>query len=785
MYSVLAVEAFEASFTTEGNWFLKNVWLIPLLPAVSFFLILGFGKKMPKGGAEIGIAAIGAAFLLAIFANVAWIDHRDNFDGETQSAITGIVDSHSEDENALGDNTDANALGDNADANALGATIDVTDETGATETVDVELTAFVEAGEGGEESHPAIAVVTSQEWLVNGGIPFLVGTLLDGPSVMMLFVVTMISLLVHIYSTDYVAGDSRFTHYFAFLSLFSSSMLIFVLSRSTLQALVAWELVGVCSFVLIGHWWEEKPNSDAAMKAFLTNRVGDVGLLIGIIILFFSAGGTFDIIRINELALAGEISQTALTWAAISLTAAVMSKSGQFILHTWLPDAMAGPTPVSALIHAATLVTAGVFLVGRLYPVFFIGYGIDGSSINGLAIIGSITVVGAGLVAFVQDDIKKVLAYSTVSQLGYMVLALGVGAWTAAFFHLFTHAFFKAGLFLGSGSVAHAVHSFDMKKDMGGLRKYMPTTHKTFLICSVALAGVFPTAGFWSKDEILVGTGGLGVGSGSANGSYHLMLIMGLIGAALTGAYMTRAIYLTFYGEFRGHGEPHESGPRILWPLRILSVFALFGGLVNLPPGFITGSLEPWQERFFHFVEPAAAYFPGIGHAVPSYWLAVIASVIGLMGPAVAYWYYFIKVDGLAKSTGQKLTELPDGLVSNNKLAASGHAMLKNKYYLDHLYNDVIVAAVKGPIAKLAYRFNQHFLDEIVDTAGRTSVKTGQTIYSVIDQGLIEGTVNGSGKLSNRGGGILRKIQTGKIQQYAALLFAAATVLAGIFIVFV
>ena len=191
------------------------------------------------------------------------------------------------------------------------------------------------------------------------------------------------------------------------------------------------------------------------MKAFLTNRVGDVGLLIGIIILFFASGGNFDYITINEMALAGEINQTALTWAAISLTAAVMSKSGQFVLHTWLPDAMAGPTPVSALIHAATLVTAGVFLIGRLYPVFFIGYNIEGSSINGLSLIGAITVVGAGLVAFVQDDIKKVLAYSTVSQLGYMVLALGVGAWTAAMFHLFTHAFFKAGLFLGAGSVAH------------------------------------------------------------------------------------------------------------------------------------------------------------------------------------------------------------------------------------------------------------------------------------------------------------------------------------------
>jgi len=449
---------------------------------------------------------------------------------------------------------------------------------------------------------------------------------------------------------------------------------------------------------------------------------------------------------------------------------------------------MAGPTPVSALIHAATMVVAGVFLIARLYPVFYEGYSIPGSSINGLAVIGSITVVFGGLLAFVQDDIKKVLAYSTVSQLGYMVLALGVGAWTAALFHLFTHAFFKAGLFLGAGSVAHSVHSFDMKKDMGGMRKFMPTTFKTFVISSIALAGVFPTAGFWSKDEILVGTGGLGVGGDHANGSYHLMLIMGLIGAALTGAYMTRAIYLTFFGEFRGHGHPHESGPRITVPLIILSVVAVGGGLLNLPPGFLAGSADDpasWQERFGHFIEPSAAYFPAISHAVPSWWLAVIASVAGLIGPAIAYWYYFIKVDGLAKETGQSLTELPNGLTTTNPLAATGHAFLVNKYYLDHLYNDVIVAAVKGPIAKGAYWFNQNVLDKFVDTAGETSVKAGQVVYDKIDQGLIEGAVNGAGFLSNQSGQELRRMQTGKVQQYAALLFAGATILAGIFIIFV
>ncbi len=316
--------------------------------------------------------------------------------------------------------------------------------------------------------------------------------LLDGMGVMMLFVVTLISLLVHIYSTDYVKDDRRYTHYYAFLSLFTASMLGLIMAENTLQLIVMWELVGVCSFVLIGHWWEEKPNSDAALKAFLTNRVGDVGLLVGVIILFFTAGQTFNIVEINTLANEGAISQTALLVASLCLLAAVMSKSGQFILHTWLPDAMAGPTPVSALIHAATMVVAGVFMVGRMYGVFFNGLNIGTSSVNALAVVGGITVLGGAGLAFVQDDIKKVLAYSTVSQLGYMVMALGVGAWTAAFFHLFTHALFKAGLFLGSGSVAHAVHSFDMKKDMGGMKKFMPKTYVTFLICSVALIGHVP-----------------------------------------------------------------------------------------------------------------------------------------------------------------------------------------------------------------------------------------------------------------------------------------------------
>lgn len=633
------------------------------------------------------------------------------------------------------------------------------------------------------------AVQSSTQWLQSGGVEFGAGVLVDGLSVMMLLVVTIVSLLVHVYSTDYVGDDKRYTHFFAFLSLFTAAMLFFVLSDNILQMIVGWELVGVCSFVLIGHWWEEKPNSDAALKAFLTNRVGDVGLIVGTIILFFAAGGghTFDTVKINEAIVQGEVGHTALVVASVCLMAAVMSKSGQFILHTWLPDAMAGPTPVSALIHAATMVVAGVFMIARLYPVFFEGMQIGGSSINLMATIGAVTLVFGGLLAFVQDDIKKVLAYSTVSQLGYMVMALGVGAWTAAVFHLFTHAFFKANLFLGSGSVAHAVHSFDMKKDMGGMRKFMPKTYVTFIIGSLALAGLFPLAGFWSKDEILVGTGGWGLFGGTGgNGAYTFHLLMGLFGAALTAAYMTRCVYLTFHGEFRGdrsHGDPHESGPRILVPLYILSGLAIVAGFVNLPAGFqLVG--DSWTERFGHYVEPyKSSYFPAIDHATPSWSLAVVASVVALVGAGAAIYYYFVKVDRLADETQQSLTELPDGLSKSNGLAGAGHKVLVNKYYLDHLYEGVIVAFTKGPLARAAYWVNQKVIDRTVDAAGETAVLMGRHVYDVVDQSVIDGFVDGSGRVSDATGEELRQINSGKVQNYAAILFAMAAVLAGTFLI--
>jgi NADH-quinone oxidoreductase subunit L len=698
---------------------LENAWIIPLIPAASFFLILFFGKRLPRKGSELGVAAVGLAFALALVTQVQWFDHVNDAEHEAEE--------HAE---------------------------EVVTEGGEEHAAEEQAAHF--------EVEP---VERSWTWFENGGEDVEVGMLLDGPAVMMLVVVTIVSLLVHVYSTDYVAGDLRYTHFFAFLSLFTASMLGLIMAKTTLQLIVCWELVGVCSFVLIGHWWEEKPNSDAALKAFVVNRVGDIGLLVGVTTLFWAAGGTFDIVETNTLALNGGISQTALLVAACSLIAAVMSKSGQFILHVWLPDAMAGPTPVSALIHAATMVVAGIFMVGRLYGVFFQGLNIGISSVNLLAVVGAVTVIGGAGLAFVQNDIKKVLAYSTVSQLGYMVMALGIGAWTAAFFHLFTHAFFKACLFLGSGSVSHAVHSFDMR-EMGGLRRWMPHTFKTFMIGTAALIGIFPFAGFWSKDEILAGASQLG-----GAGNYTAFMVVGIVGAIMTAAYMTRTVYLTFFGEYRGHGHPHESGPRITVPLWILAVLGVTAGLVNIPSALAPDTLE---LRFEHFYEPKGAYFPVQNFTHPEFSLGIAlgATAIGLLGIGAAYLWYW-------RGAG------PHGITQRNRAARAGFTLLENKYYFDHLYTDVIAGGVKGPVARGVNWVNQNVIDGVVDGAGRLATAVGRFTYDRIDQQVVDGAVNGSATAANRGGQIFRQLTSGKVQQYGALLFGAAALFAGAFIIFV
>ncbi len=501
---------------------LTHVWIIPGLMAVSFLVILLLGKRFSERVTSgIGIFFIGVCFVLACVTAVNWVQ-RVNHPVPDASAAEAVISQPSNGgPSPVPGMTDAEAVVGAevgpaeaaADAgHAASPEAETTPTSAATGSESTTVGSESTAAEGdhaaeGEHEAKAAPIVTRWTWFTIGDINFEFGFIADGLSILMLFTVTAISLLVHIYSKEYLHDDVRFTHYYAFLSLFSAAMLFYVTSSNTIQMLTGWELVGVCSFALIGHWWEDKNNSDAALKAFLTNRVGDVGLIIGVIITFFAAGSTsFNVLHINQYALSPAANQTLLLVGALCLFGGVTSKSGQFPLHTWLPDAMAGPTPVSALIHAATMVVAGIYLVARLYSVFYEGLNIGDNWVNYVAVIGGITIVGGAALAFVQNDIKKVLAYSTISQLGYMVMALGVGAWTGAIFHLFTHAFFKACLFLGAGSVSHAAHhTFDMRK-MGGLRKYMPTTFWTFVIGTLALMGIFPFAGFWSKDEVLAGS---------------------------------------------------------------------------------------------------------------------------------------------------------------------------------------------------------------------------------------------------------------------------------------
>jgi NADH-quinone oxidoreductase subunit L len=674
---------------------LRNAWVIPAIPVASFAVILFVGRRLPRKGSEVGVLALALAFALASVCVVQWV----NRPAHAHVPVATTASSH----------------------------------------------AAAEHGTEHEAEPIRRPAVRQADWFRIGDVKVKAGIHIDGLAVTMLFVVTLISLLVHVFSTSYMHDDRRYTYYFAGLSLFTAGMLIMVTAGNTLQLLFGWELMGVCSFMLIGHWWEEKNNSDAALKAFFTTRTGDVGLLLGIVILFFGAGRTFDIATINRMALAGDINHTVLVAGAAALFIGVIGKSAQFPLHTWLPDAMAGPTPVSCLIHAATMVVAGVYLVARLYGVFWSAFDIGAGGVNPIALIGGITILIAAALAFVQSDIKKVLAYSTVSQLGYMVMALGVGAWTAGVFHLVTHAFFKGLLFLGAGSVGHATHSFDMKKDMGGLRESMPLTYRTFLIGSLALAGIFPFAGFWSKDEILLGAG--------RNG-YQLFLVVGLVGAFMTAAYMTRCVYLTFFGEYRGHGHPHESPPAITVPLVVLAALSVGAGFLN----------APGVELFSKWTENETVLMAGVPHHEFSVATAVVGMLFGLSGIGAGYLYYW-------RNLG------PHRLTERLAPALAGYRVLENRYYLDHLYTGAVVGSIKGPIARAAYWVNQRVIDGVVNGVGIASRKVAGFVYDVVDQRVVDGAVNGVGFSAEEGGIILRATQTGRVQQYAAFLFGAVVVI--------
>ena len=574
------------------------------------------------------------------------------------------------------------------------------------------------------------------------------GWVVDGLSIMMYFVVGTVALLVFIYATNYMEGEIRYTFFFTSLTLFAGSMLVLVSSPTLIQILIGWELVGVCSYLLIGHYWEKKDNSSAAMKAFITNKIADVGLMIGIIILALNSGT----LRISEILYQAtheyeKLSSVAFI-AAILLFIGAMGKSAQFPLHVWLPDAMAGPTPVSALMHAATMVTAGVYLLARMFP-FYKSMAPDALDI--VMLFGVITLLAAGLIAVVQDDLKKVLAYSTVSQLGYMVAAIGSGAYTAALFHLWTHAFFKALLFLGAGSVIHAVHSNSML-EMGGLRKVMPKTFATFIIGTVALAGLPPFAGFFSKDEILA--------SFNHEGEITFFFIA-VLGAFITAFYMTRAVSLTFLGEYRGHGHPHESHNLMTTPLLALSVFAIASGWVNIP-GVYTGFTDWVTTRKNKIVEDHPESFDLL--ALSSGLLA------GLLGIALGYYLY--QLQGSAETGDDKIKIQPIWSV------------LENKYYLDDFYFKYVIDPVKINISRAVDKFNTNVIDRFVNGFGQIASFLGGIVYNNFDQNGIDKLLNMSSSGTDSFGGKVKLLQTGKTQQYL-MLFLGGVVTISLLILFI
>jgi NADH-quinone oxidoreductase subunit L len=573
-----------------------------------------------------------------------------------------------------------------------------------------------------------------QEWLTVAGVQIDVALNLDGLSAIMLVVVTSVSFLVQVYSMSYMHGDGGYWRYFAYMSLFTASMLGLVLFDSLVLVYVFWEMVGVSSFLLIGFWFHRPAAAAAAKKAFLVTRLGDLGFL-GAILLIYVDAGTFDIVAIQELALAGAIGQTTLTFFALGIFAGAAGKSAQVPFHVWLPDAMEGPTPVSALIHAATMVAAGVYLVARLFPVFHESP--DAMSVVGA--VGGVTAISAALIGLVVTDIKRVLAYSTISQLGYMMLALGIGAYVPAIFHLFTHAFFKALLFLGSGSVNHATNTFDMRL-MGGLRGAMPLTFVTFVIGSLSLSGIFPLAGFWSKDEIL----------SDAWAHERYLFWIALATAGVTALYMFRAIFLTFFGEYRGgaeeehdeteaeheehaistgHGSaPHESPRLMTLPLLVLVVPAVLAGFANAGPD-IVGFID-MDKEIEHLL--AGALPEGLEVEATEFRLniAILSTIVPVTGIFIAWAIYGAKIFSSETLAG---------------LFGPLHRLLENKYYLDALYERVIVGIV--------------FYQLIGGAA------------AAIDRFVIDGAVNGIGSIARGAGGSLRYLQTGQFQTYGAFAF--------------
>jgi NADH-quinone oxidoreductase subunit L len=540
----------------------------------------------------------------------------------------------------------------------------------------------------------------------------------DQLSILMTLVVTGVGFLIHVYSIGYMHGDKGFWRFFSYMNLFIFAMLNLVLADNFVLMFLGWEGVGLCSYLLIGFWYEKKFNGDAAKKAFVVNRIGDFGFLLGMF-LIFQTFGSLNFETVFGSASVMSVGRPALEWITLLLFVGAMGKSAQIPLYVWLPDAMAGPTPVSALIHAATMVTAGVYMMARCSIL----YALAPSTMLFVAAIGGVTAVFAATIALVQNDIKKVLAYSTISQLGYMFLAMGVAAFSAGIFHLMTHAFFKALLFLGSGAVIHAMHDEQDIRKMGGLKKYLPVTYKTFLIAAIAISGIPPFAGFFSKDEILWKAFSSDYGS-------VILWLLGALGAVLTAFYMFRLMSLTFEGESRfGHDvHPHEAPKSMTVPLMILAGLSVVGGFVGVPRSLFGGNaIEQWLDPIF---ASANSKLMISQHKVvwSEYVLMLLSVAIALAGIYAARIIYLRRIEIASSIVGRY-----------NKI----YNLLLNKYYVDEAYDAVIV----NPIV--------HGSDKI--------------LWKGFDVRILDGLVNGSAGLVGITARWARKIQSGVAQNYAII----------------
>jgi NADH-quinone oxidoreductase subunit L len=598
------------------------------------------------------------------------------------------------------------------------------------------------------------------------------GILVDNLTAVMLVVVTGVSFLVHLFSVGYMHGDPRYNRFFAYLSIFSFSMLGLVLAESLLFIYIFWELVGLSSYLLIGFWFEKKSAADACKKAFIVNRVGDFGFLIGILIIYATCGvlGYDEVFRaIGD----GKLSGKLLTLAGIGVFCGAVGKSAQFPLHVWLPDAMEGPTPVSALIHAATMVAAGVYLVGRVYPIF------TPDAFLVIAYIGLITLFLAATIALTQNDIKRVLAYSTTSQLGFMIMGLGVGGYTAGLAHLTTHAAFKACLFLGSGSVIHAVHSQDIR-EMGGLRKKMPITFWTFLIATLAIAGVPGFSGFYSKDMILAAALEFGM-----RNPQHLIIFFGaLLTAGMTAFYMFRMVIMTFFGKPKDHHKydhAHESPPSMWVPLVILAILSFsfwfkspfqekgwLQNLVQKPASVANLAKAPAAA---HAPAPEHPPAPAMEHQAASHDAGYDAHIAHTAHTYAMYSSVAVGTLGIVLAFGVYLYGWVDPERVANRVKPL-YDFLLNKWYFDELYEATVVNGSKAISRGLAW-FDLTVVDGLVNLAARLGVFLSWLI-GVFDNKVVDGAVDGVANVTIASGSALRRLQTGKLYHYVFALAGGA-----------